>query len=225
MRAFTYILLFLTIIFCVNVFSFVFIDDYRFLLRKIKYPEMTVYVNPIDITDNYWVVEIKDSNKKDILISEIKINNDLEDKKDVSQEVKSPEKIDRDLIESHKLSEEERKVLDLFKSYSLTESELPNNLFWLVFDYSNKFWKYYSNDLEIYFFWKIRYDELKKLFTSRSQELQIEVNEVNNFWDRSFYVNWDPFLIKIIFEKNWYTYSFEILKSEYENIKKILNSL
>lgn len=248
MKAFTYILTLLTLFFVANVAAFVFVDDYRFLLRKIKYPEMSIYVNESNITDEYWIIEHKNSEREDVFISEIETNAISKTEIKVVDELEKnpdeipndllgntrtvdvlnpiPDDIDRALIESFILSEFERKILDSFDAtYSLVETEFPSNIYGLIFDYEADFWKYSSWKLDLYFFWETPYEDVKNHLIDSSVDTWIIINEVNNFWEKSLYVNWENHLVRLLIEQNGYTFSVEVLKTEYETVKNILNSL
>lgn len=58
-------------------------------------------------------------------------------------------------------------------------------------------------------------------------DLPFSINEVNNFWEKSFYINLDEKIndnyIRLVISENWITFWLKINKSQYENVKNILN--
>lgn len=251
MKTLTYILTFLTLFFGGNVVAFIFIDDYRFLLRKIKYPEMTVYVNETEITDSYWIIEVEEPERKDVFVEEVRLPKEIipevvyteTEKLDTEVEVipglekivieednnegpsKTPEIIEPHNFEFFSLTEFDRNFLLSFSEFDLSEKDSPSNLFWFIFDYEKDFWKYSSDKIDLYFMWDVSYNEIKTFLESNPASNWYTINEVNNFWEKSLYINKEPFIVRLLLEVNSRVYMLEVIKPEYEKVKQILNSL
>jgi len=223
MKTVTYIFMFLVFVLWVNIICFIYFDEYRFLLRKIKYPEMSIYINNSKITDEYWIINPPE---RDIFIEEEK--NTLEDTKIDIKEPEDSQKEDntQDSINIEDESQEKRPIaLDAFYDYDFEKSS-DSSLFWLFYDYIWDFSKYSSKELNLYFFKWSQYNQIKTYLQDKTKDIvDYSINEVNNFWDYSFYLNWDNDVVMLIIEYPTIVLWAEIQYSEYKKIKEILLSL
>jgi hypothetical protein len=78
----------------------------------------------------------------------------------------------------------------------------------------------------LYFFWNKLYSDMKDIFEVLTYELPFQVNEVNNFWNKSFYINLNSWFedgyIRVVLEKSNRIIWFKIKKEVYEKIKNDL---
>jgi hypothetical protein len=60
-------------------------------------------------------------------------------------------------------------------------------------------------------------------------ELPFTINEINNFWDKSFYINLNSDIndniVRIVITNNWIVFWLKIKKNEYNLVKEKLNTL
>jgi hypothetical protein len=61
------------------------------------------------------------------------------------------------------------------------------------------------------------------------KELPLKVNEINNFWDNSFYINLNEDIndkfIRLVISNKWIAFWLKIKKNEYNQVKEKLNTL
>ena len=237
-----YIIFLVLVWFILNIFFYLLSDNYRYFLQSLKYDDVTDYkVNdefkieildlekdivkpPKDnlfswLSDNFWeetkkmeqAITIKNSNDKKIV-----------ERKDFYE--KPEEKSEFiDAREELKLTNIEKKILESFNWYDLKEVDLHPRLFDLTWEYPDEYFEYYAKDINLYFFWNKSYSDLVDIFTVLTYELPFSVNEVNNFWSKSFYINLDELFedeyIRIVLEKSNRTFWLKIKKQLYEQIK------
>ena len=147
-------------------------------------------------------------------------------KKDELKKVKIP--ISND-VKNNVMSIYDKRVLKLFTEFNLVELKYHWKLLDVTSEYPDKYFEYYSMDLTLLFFPNKWYNEIKDIFSVESNWYNFMINEVDNFWDESFYVNlwensadWD---IRVIFKKNGKTFWFKVSKTEYSKVKNILKQL
>lgn len=232
--------------FILNIFFFMFSDNYRYFLQSLKYDWSEVY----KIDDRF---NIKINNLSEDFIKEENIENDnlfswlsnnfWEDKK-VVKKIENNEKIikkeNNEVIENIdnnkvefvnsrenlKLTQVENDILDELKKYNLKKVDLNTRLFDLTWEYPDEYFEYYSDEINLYFFWNKLYSDLKDIFEVLTYELPFSVNEVNNFWSNSFYINLNAWFedeyIRIVLKKSNRIIWFKIKKVLYEKIKNEL---
>ncbi len=119
-----------------------------------------------------------------------------------------------------------RKILEAFSSYWLKELENSNMLFDITNEYPDEYYEYYSDDLSLYFFTTKSYDDVKNIIEVIAFEVPYEINEVNNFLDKSFYINLDEVIsdndIRIVIWYKSITFWLKIKKDVYNDVKDIL---
>jgi len=227
LRSFIYIILFLVISFLLNIFFYFISWDYRHFLKEIKSDD-TIKNN---ISYNTW--KIIEKNNKELTNSVIfdekninntnkksyaKLNND-EDKKVIYNQV----------IGKIKETKIEKDILNKFKEFKLKKLELHPRLFDLTTEYPNEYIEYYSEYLTLYFFWNEPYDKLKDIFNVLTYELPFSINEVNNFWNKSFYINlnkdFNDNQIRIVFLYKNRTFWLKVSKKLYSIVKEKLERL
>lgn len=233
MRKSLYIIFFLIASFSLNIIVYYIFPGYRSFLHSIK--EEPGYIQPgqivlntgynVDI-DNLW--NNKTSNDEDVKIEkeipkEIKIDNSEK------QEIIEDSKIEYISIpEELKITKTETTFLNAFKEYSLKEIELHPRLFDITWEYPDDYFEYYSEYLTLYFFGNKPYDDIKDIFDVLSYEFPFTVNEVDNFWDKTFYINLDEDFVDnivrvVILYKNR-VFWIKVKKEVYDHVKWKLNS-
>ncbi len=213
-RYFVYIILFLILSFILNITLYFFSDTYRNFLKSLKSEKQ-------DIKQNINKVEKNETNfvkKKKVVKS--KSENDKKD----NIKVEYKEKV-LDISET----KIEKEILKKFREYSLKKLELHPRLFDLTSEYPDDYIEYYSEYLTIYFFWNKPYSDIKDIFNVLSYELPFSINEVNNFWDKSFYINLkDEFKddnIRFVFTYKTRTIGIKVNKKFYDMVKIKLQNL
>ena len=241
-----YIIFLVLVWFILNIFFYLLSDNYRYFLQSLKYDDITDYkVNDefkIDIldlekdvvkapkdnlfswlSDNFW-----EETKKIEKTITIKNSNDekIVERKDFYEEPEEKSEF-IDAREELKLTNIEKKILESFNWYDLKEVDLHPRLFDLTWEYPDEYFEYYAKDINLYFFWNKSYSDLVDIFTVLTYELPFSVNEVNNFWSKSFYINLDELFedeyIRIVLEKSNRTFWLKIKKQLYEKIKNDLS--
>lgn len=248
-------ILFLVIfIFIMNIALYFFNDDYKFFIKKIKTPDNNVYVEEKDINDEFYSLW-KESTKEDYIemISEKKkqalkekddeIANKLLQKgieKDTSEAIDDKDALEEKLQTIIKQEEEKQveqeiylwkeylKVLDLFNKYETYKIKIHTSLFDLTNEYPNDYFEYYSEQVTLYFFPIGSYDKMYEIFNVLTYDLPFTINEVNNFGEKSFYINLDKEVednyTRLVISNRWILFWLKIHKDEYNNIKDILTN-
>jgi len=241
-----YILIFILIWFILNIIFFMFSDNYRYFLQSLKYDNTPEYKvddkYKISITDEYeeivnendlfsWLSnnfsdkssaidknkELSNNSDK-VKLGSIKINNNnwREDKKIEFL----------DSIEEIKLTDIENNILESLKKYNLKKIDLHPRLFGLTWEYPDDYFEYYADDINLYFFWNKLYSDMKDIFEVLTYELPFSLNEVNNFWEKSFYLNlnswFDDENVRVILKKSNRIFWFKIKKELYNQMKNDL---
>lgn len=216
MRKLVFILFIATVIFTLNLVFYILSEDYRFLVKKIKYNDSVVY----DTT------EVSDT-------EEILWNNTTLDTPDVL--IKS-EFIDEEQIQTNTrqtwaiaLSDTSEEILKRFQEFWLQRLEKKSSLFSLTTEYPDEYFEYYVEWLNLYFFPTKWYYDIREIFDILSFELPYTLNQVNNFWERNFYINlkrgFEDNYIRVVILWKESVFGLKIEKSIYNEVKSILDSL
>ena len=217
MRKIIIFIIFLISTFIINLIFYFISDDYRFFLKKIKNTDNVVYLDEKkydDIVEDKILdnAELVNTNKSNDKIFELKKNTWIVT-----------------LKEEVILWKNYRLILDLFSIYKLNKLEVNSNLFDLTDEYPDNYFEYYSKDLTLYLFPTKTYNDLFDIFNVLSNELPISINELNNFWDNSFYINLDKDIqdrfVRLVISNKGVVFWLKIKKTEYDLVKEKLNSL
>lgn len=203
---------FLILTFILNIWFYYISSDYRDFLKSIKNEEEVIEKNEQE--SNTWKII-------DPEITQVEVNNkDNEIFKD---------KINVELKNEIVLWKSYENILNIFDTFWLSKLELNTNLFDLTDEYPDNYIEYYSKWLTLYLFPTRSYREVYDVFDVLELELPFKVNEVNNFWNKSFYINLDKdiddWFIRLVIENNWVTFWLKINKNEYNLVKEKLKNL
>jgi len=223
MRKMIHILLILIIIFFVNFFFYFISDDYRFFLKKLKDNESVIYIEKPIINDDFI---IEDNWESDIVKVNIKIDDSWVKTNNIDDSWVKTNKTDTAYKTRIILGEKYKELLYLFSEYNLREIELNTNIFDITNEYPNKYYEYYGDELTLYFFTTKSYNEVKDIFKVLEYELPIKLNELNNFWKHSFYINLNEDIkdnfVRIVLEMNGITVWLKIKEESYHLVKQKL---
>jgi len=217
MRKIIIFIIFLISTFIINLIFYFISDDYRFFLKKIKNTDNVVYLDEKkydDIVEDKILdnAEFVNTNKSNDKIFELKKNTWIVT-----------------LKEEVILWKNYRLILNLFSIYKLNKLEVNSNLFDLTDEYPDNYFEYYSKDLTLYLFPTKTYNDLFDIFNVLNNELPISINELNNFWDNSFYINLDKDIqdrfVRLVISNKGVVFWLKIKKTEYDLVKEKLNSL
>ena len=225
MRNWIYILFFLIIGFLLNIFLFFFSSDYRYFLKNLKWDNVEQVAEGI-INDDY---DLWSENNLEYLDDKNNVDNTnlVKEKDDLSESnVVVKNKLEEKKME---FNDVDKKVFNLFKRYSFNELELHSRLFDLTSEYPYDYKEFYTKDFNIYFFWDRKHSELLDIFEVLTYELPFTLNEVNNIWEKSFYINLDWNFndnnIRFIFSYQNRLFWLKVWKNSYNKIKSILDNL
>lgn len=217
MRKIIWFIVFLIIIFIVNLFFYFLSEDYRFFLKKIKDTDAIIYLEEKEISDKIekevieWWQVIKSSRKNETIF---KIKEDTE-KIELKEEVS--------------FWKNYKEVINLFTLYDLKKLEVNSNLFDLTDEYPDNYFEYYSKDLVLYLFPTKSYNQIFDIFSVLENELPFSLHEANNMWSASFYINLNEDIkdrfVRIVISNKWATFWLKIKKTEYDLVKEKLNLL
>lgn len=229
MRKIIIFIIFLISIFIVNLIFYFISDDYRFFIKKIKNPDRVVYLEEKNYDDN---IENKDIIKKDKILDKKILNNaeiiaTSKDNKKIFK-LKSEDWV-VNLKDEIILWKTYRYILDIFSIYKLKKLEVNLNLFDITDEYPDNYFEYYSKNLTLYIFPTKNYKQIYDIFDVLSKESPFSINQVNNFWDNSFFINLDKDIqdrfVRVIISYKWVVFWLKIKKTEYSLVKEKLKSL
>lgn len=220
MRRIIHVLLFVVLLFLLNLMFYFISDDYKEFIKQAKTGEKT--------TEQYSTFP------DDIEVSELLETN-----------VTQPENINdstddfsfQPIAEETYVAEESKKVLgknyqvilDGFSQFNFESIELTTNLFDITNEYPDDYYEFYSKDLTLYFFDTKTYSEVKDIFQVLSYDVSFTINEVNNFVDASFFINLNEDIqdnfVRIVANYKWVVVGLKVKREQYPQIKKILESL
>jgi UDP-galactopyranose mutase len=93
----------------------------------------------------------------------------------------------------------------------------------LTWEYPDEYFEYYWKDINLYFFWNKLYSDLIDIFEVLTYELPFSINKVNNFWEKSFYINlnsgFEDEYVRVVLKKSNRIIWFKIKKQLYKKMK------
>lgn len=202
--------MFFIFLFSINIIFYYVSDDYKFFLKKIKNPDEIIHEHTAEINDEYKV--------------------DFSDDENFITKVKTPIKYLLDDENTNVvLWKKYKDIINLFSEYELKEIAISNLLFDITNEYPDEYYEFYSKDFRIYFFPTKNYNSVLDIFNVLELELPIEINEANNFWNKSFYINLEDDIddnsVRIIIENDWIVFWIQVSKKNYNKIKTLLNNI
>lgn len=235
MKKIIYITLFLSVLLFFNIIAFFVSSDYRFFLKKIKYWD-TINANKEIITDEYTFTNEKETCNCENLINECEIQTTntwetIENNLTVNtnsweiienSQIKNTNSIDIDLQEIEKFSKKFSWINFNKKNYNEYYK-----IFWITDEYLNKYLTLNSSNIEIYYFPNTNFLDLYNFFEAVSYDSPININRIDNFWNKSFYINLDNSddFVRIIFETDNKIFGLKMKKNYYNSVKNVLNNL
>jgi len=222
MKIFQFLLV-LIFAFLLNVGLFYTSENYRNFLESLKEKEVVKQVN-----DDYKIPEkeLKNSLEEDL---NKPFNNKQEVKKDNSlTEIQIPKK-EKKQIKLTKFNKEFlEKIYNKYGKSIFSKLEVHSSLMDVTSEYPDDYFEFYSPELTIYFFPTKTYKEVKEIFQIESNSNNFSINEVNNFWESSFYINIDKEFrdnfVRFIYLKNNNVIWIKVSRNEYNSIKNIINN-
>lgn len=222
----TRIIFFIIIVFILNISFYYISEDYRFFIKKIKNSDDVVYLDTKDINDEIKKIEEKieiEENKKQSPTTKPSPKN-----KNTIEEIpreKEPIEIKKEII----LWKNYKIILDAFSKYTLEKLEMNSNLFDLTDEYPDPYYEYYSKDLTLYLFTTKSYNDVKDIINIISYDVPYKINEVNNFLDKSFYINLDEKIsdnfVRLVISYKSITFWLKIKKDVYNDVKETLKQI
>ena len=222
------ILLIAIFMFILNIWLFYTSKWYRNFLQSIKWDKVVT-----DINDNYKIKDkeiektLENELNSKIIDNKTNLNKELKSKDNLIEKVKFVRDIvDTNIKESIFFKNFLNKIFEKFWKNTFIRVEEHWSLMDVTDEYPDKYFEYYSPKLTIYNFPTKTYKEVKEIFEIESNWENYTINEVDNFWDESFYINlWEDYkdnFIRIIFVKNKNVIWIKVSKDEYNSIKNII---
>ena len=224
------ILFVITGVFFVNLVLYILSDDYRFFIKKMKYNDTVVHDTIREVNDTNI-----DADKIFDTFSEEEKQLLQEDSASENETYEISEDKELQFLDSFENKEEkevlvmsptEKEILDVFSWFNFKLLQKHASLFDITTEYPDEYFEYYNKDLVLYFFSTKNYSEVYDIFDILSDELPYDVNEVNNFWQASFYINLkevytDAFVRLVVQYKNK-AFWLKINKDRYNEVKTLL---
>lgn len=211
-------ILFLVGIFIVNIAFYYTSTDYRNFIKRVKTES-----EKTDIKDDF-------TKKTDNLFFSGKLEEKINENNKKENNIKNEERQVAPTIakEEVKLWKWYQDILNMFSEYDLRMLEVNANLFDLTNEYPDSYYEFYSPKLTLYFFTTKNYKEVHDIFDVLQLELPFKINSLNNFWEKSFYINFNNDLndaVRMVILYKWIVFWLKVEKNEYNNIKKRLQNL
>jgi len=218
------LLLIAIFMFILNIWLYYTSEGYREFLQNIKWEKIVENIN-----DEYKIEEKEIEKSLEDELNEKVINN----KEEVNKELNSKDSLIEKIEFVHKKVNIDLEESDYFKTflknfskYNLTSLDITSPLMDVTNEYPDKYFEYYSPELTIYNFPTKNYDEVREIFEIESNWNNFTINEVDNFWEESFYINlWKDYkdnFIRIILLKENNVIWIKVSKNEYNSIKNII---
>jgi len=237
-----YILFFVLFGFILNIIFYIISDDYRYFLQSLKQE------NKYDINDDFKIdlnsividKQIDKKNEDSIFAwlsrdfwnkkrekQENKKNIKKNYKTNIEKQKKEQKVVFTQKVEELKITKFEKEILEKLKKFDLKQIKEHRRLFDLTNEYPDKYFEYSNNkDFTLYIFWNKNFDDIKDIFEVLTYELPFSLNQVNNFWEKSFYINLDPLFddnyVRIVIKKSSRVFWLKIKKELYNKIKNDL---
>lgn len=241
MKKIIYTLAILYLIIILNVIFFVFNKDYNFFIKTIKYWDDFERISNINITDEYILREfpecIVDCNCEEYIIDkkfeELTNQEDLQEKNiPVTPEDTKLEEFDiqEDIYELNisEIKDLYRDILSLFKDYSFQDwfYEEYFEIFGLTYEYPQEYVVLQSDKIELYLFNNSNYSEMSNFF-ELLKYLWYTLNYVDNFWNRSFFINLDSpdWYVRLVIESGDLALWIKLHKDDYDNFRTLFEKL
>jgi hypothetical protein len=212
-----------------NIIAYSVSEDYRFFVKKIKYPWEVVYENTQQVDDSERVILVEnDSETTTTIDSNIVIVGQegftfldaIWRKEDIWDE-------DESLPE---LTFRENEIIEKFKDKFVLSNDISTtSLFDITTEYPDEYHEYFNKHMSLYIFSTKTYEQVYSIFDVLTYELPYSINETNNFWEKSFYINLEWWYsddkVRIVFEYENKVFWLKITKDSYNTVKQILDEL
>jgi len=217
-------------VFILNIWLYYTSENYRLFLQSIKWEKIVKEVNDkYEIKDNEVEKSLEDELNENILKNKVDANIELKSKDSLIKKiefVQNQVKKNIELSDSFKIFLE--KIYSKFWENNFTKLESHSNLMDVTSEYPDNYFEYYSSNLTIYFFPTKNYKELRDIFRIESEWGLFKLNELDNFWDESFYINlleeYNDDFIRFIYTKGNDVIWIKVSKNEYNLLKNIINN-
>lgn len=221
-----------------NITVYIFSEDYRFFIKKLKYKDEIVYtsgphfddadvISPSEknsswtiqdiIDDIWWTKEEVEENSSTLWLNFLDVLAGKSNSWSVSEE------------QLPKLTWSQENFLGAFSGYTLKELESQSSLFGITTEYPDAYYEYYSPELTLYIFPTKNYEEVLEIFEVLEYDLAYSLNQENNFGQASFYINFDTAyrdeFVRVVMKYKNKAFWLKISKDIYNDVKQILASL
>ena len=244
-----YIFLVFVLVFFLNLLLYIYVDGYREIIKVIKYGSNTVNVTWWKIDDSYNVnsIETEKIRLQQDLERGLLLDLDINDDKTIDTWVTEEEVISSTEASSStswtntvttgnesigriaQLTVVEKDVLDIFfeNDYWLYKILEKDDLLDIAWEYPDEYLQYGREWLDVYMLTTRRFEEVSSIFWVLEDEMPFSVNNVNNFWTESFFINLERIddKIRFIFEYKEKVFGIKVEKINYETVKWILEQL
>lgn len=229
MRNIIYFLLLLILLLLWNIIFYFLNEEYRFFIQKIKYQnELVPHAivlddSPISSTERQQILDVVTPNQWDETLS----LSALEFLESIATSWSSADRDARD--QQLPPSEEFLEIVDLLSRFPLEEIDPNEYLFAITPEYPDLYLEWFSPDLSLYSFPTKSFSDVFDIFNVLAYELPISLNQVNNFWAQSFFINmdeaWEDDFVRIVFEYENKVFWLKIKKLHYNTVRDALKVL
>lgn len=230
MRTSIFFLFILILLLLWNIILYFTNEEYRFFVEKIKHQNEVVESRNIVIDDSVLLQNERNTlnwasgnslSEESVSLSALEFLESITSRRENNQ------------IDTRKLellpSEINIELLLYFEEFDLESINPENYLFWVTSEYPDPFLQWFSDRIIFYSFPTKVYRDIYDIFDVLSFDLPISLNEINNFWSQSFFINmdqdWEDDFIRIVFEYQNEVFWLKIKNIYYNEVREILSVL
>ncbi|MDD5213049.1 MAG: hypothetical protein PHG82_01355 [Candidatus Gracilibacteria bacterium] len=200
-----YIIIFLSILFILNLLVYYTSSDYRFFLKKLKYgSDELIYTDSRPLSDEYVI------------------------RNNVPIETMSSSGSSKDTSVDYKLDDTDKEFISYFSGSVVEKAVVENSLFAITEEYPDKYTFYKGENIDMYFFGIKSFDSMYDFFDVLSYDNPISLKKFKLNEKKSFFINLDKSdsNVRFVLEYKNHCYGFKIKKSQYNLVKDtILNKM
>ena len=190
-------------------------EDYRFFIKKIKYPQEIVYEDTQKVDDSL------NPDVEDII---------LWDGFTFLDTIRWSDEPSKDEVTFPDIQQSEQYILDIFKeSFILSDTPASTSLFDITAEYPDQYREYSNKHMSLYMFPTKTYSQVYNIFDVLRYDLPYSINETNSFWQGSFFINleWSyaDDIVRIVFKYENKAFWLKIKKDSYTIAKQILQKI
>ena len=197
-------------------------EEYRFFVTKIRHQERVIESQNILLSDSVLTQRERQALGRDSDIDMSSVDDFSMSTLEFLESISTRNSIDSERLELLP-SQLTLRILDYFAEYNLSSVNPEEYLFSVTPEYPDPFLQWQSSDISFYSFPTKSFRDVYDIFDVLAFELPMYTNQVNNFWDKSFFINmesgWHDWYVRIVFEYQSEVFWLKIKNLHYNAIR------